>query len=929
VTDASEASILKDIGEHLMGGPIESAAVTDPDLPAVQYDFEGDFQQRIVALMMRDPKFMRRTEGLVRPEYMDSEPMSFLVDITNSYFEKYRRIPRGKAIVTELFKDAFAAKRIRDELKREIINAYKDVNKVTLEDGDFIADKVGEFSRRQAVIQAYFRSQSMIDKGDLDGAQKLMKKAFDTGILDNFEEIDYWNGIDARTQYRKDKAAGLIKPTGITTGIPRLDKMLYHNGWGRKELSCLLGGAKKGKCVTRDTLLLTEHGMVEIGDYVPRNLPVDTFSPFKLKLLGRNGMEYTSDIYNNGKSETFKVVTRRGLEIEGTDNHPMLVADQNGDLVWRHLGEVQPGEFMAVQRGKKVFGSSVDLGYAVDAAQGRLAKDVTLPETMTPDLAEFIGMVIAEGHFAERSGQIVFTQKDEKIADRYRSLVKSLFGLMTYEPEKRNGCFDLRIESVLIRRYLEALGVDWVTSKHKTMPLAIRTAPEPCVRIFMASLIGLECHARKWSSSKVEIDLCMASEKLIRQLQVMLVNYGVVASRTKKRSCATNGTRIMRDYWRLKISGASNIKALQSIGLYEDRKNEILYGVELNAGTERDWVPNARAKIGGVIKEIKASGYGYKGILGESLARSLRCIRSGREGEVRQLTYSLARQLVQKLNEYGITGEGCHWLRETVTLNYAFEAIESVSTGYAETVDFTVPETHSFFANGLISHNSMGLGFFAVNASKAGYNTLYITMEVAGEIIADRNDANVSGTDMDALEAKMHAVQEAVDRESKRPGRGELRIVSVPAGTLTPAGLRRILERYRADGIVFDLIVPDYADIMAPDNYTDNAQENSKQVWLGLRAIAHEEDCAVLTATQSNRDGFKKDTTKAEDVAEDFNKVRIADLMMSINRSDDETAAGEARLFLAASRNQAGELTIKITQDLSKMQFIKGITGFS
>lgn len=471
MTDASEASILKDIGDHLMGGPIESAAVTDPDLPAVQYDFEGDFQQRIVALMMRDPKFMRRTEGLVRPEYMDSEPMSFLVDITNSYFEKYRRIPRGKAIVTELFKDAFSTKRIRDELKREIINAYKDINKVTLEDGDFIADKVGEFSRRQAVIQAYFRSQSMIDKGDLDGAQKLMKKAFDTGILDNFEEIDYWNGIDARTQYRKDKAAGLIKPTGITTGIPRLDKMLYHNGWGRKELSCLLGGAKKGK--------------------------------------------------------------------------------------------------------------------------------------------------------------------------------------------------------------------------------------------------------------------------------------------------------------------------------------------------------------------------------------------------------------------------------------------------------------------------SMGLGFFAVNASKAGYNTLYITMEVAGEIIADRNDANVSGTDMDALEAKMHAVQDAVDREAKRPGRGELRIVSVPAGTLTPAGLRRILERYRADGIVFDLIVPDYADIMAPDNYTDNAQENSKQVWLGLRAIAHEEDCAVLTATQSNRDGFKKDTTKAEDVAEDFNKVRIADLMMSINRSDDETAAGEARLFLAASRNQAGELTIKITQDLSKMQFIKGITGFS
>jgi replicative DNA helicase len=452
------------------------SAPADPDTdtdetPVAQYDFDSDFQQRIVALMMRDPKFMRRTEGLVRPEYMDSEAMSFLVDISNSYFDKYRRIPKGRAIVAELFKDAFSAKRLREELRREIIETYKLINKVSLEDGDFIADKVGTFARRQAVIQAYFRSQSLIDKGDLDGAQNLMKKAFDTGSLEAFEEIDYWNGIEARTQYRKDKAAGLIKPNGITTGVPKLDKMLYHDGWGRKELSTILGAAKRGK--------------------------------------------------------------------------------------------------------------------------------------------------------------------------------------------------------------------------------------------------------------------------------------------------------------------------------------------------------------------------------------------------------------------------------------------------------------------------SMGLGFFAVNASKAGYNALYVTLEVAGEIIAERNDANISGTDMDALESKMHEVQDSVNKEGSKTGRGELRIVSFSSGSLTPSMLRRVIERYRADGIIFDMIAVDYADIMAPEHYTDNDIANSKQVWLGLRAIAHEEDAAVLTATQTNRDGFKKDTAKAEDTAEDFNKVRIADLMISINRSDDEKAAGEARLFIAASRNQVGEITIKITQDLSKMQFIKGVTGFT
>lgn len=475
MADATEQSIIEDIGRHLSGETVVPIEAHDGSgeiaAPEASYEFEVDFQQRIVALMMRDPKFMRRTEGLVRPEYMDTEAMSFLVDITNDYFNKYRRIPRGKAIVGELFKDAFAKKRIRDELKREVIETYKAVNKVTLEDGDYIADKVGEFARKQAVIQAYFKSQNLIDKGDLDGAMKIMDKAFKVGSLEKFEEIDYWNDIEARTQYRKDKAAGLIKPNGITTGIPRLDKMLYHQGWGRKELSCILGGAKRGK--------------------------------------------------------------------------------------------------------------------------------------------------------------------------------------------------------------------------------------------------------------------------------------------------------------------------------------------------------------------------------------------------------------------------------------------------------------------------SMGLGFFAVNASKAGYNVLYITLEVAGEIIADRNDANVASVEMDLLENKMHEVHDHVSREAGKTSRGALKIISFPAGTFTPSMLRRVLERYRAEGLIFDLICPDYADIMAPDHYTESPIENSKQIWLGLRAIAHEEDAAVLTATQTNRDGFKNDTARAEDAAEDFNKVRIADLMMSINRSDEEKAAGEARLFMAASRNQAGEVTIKIKQNLSKMQFITAVTGFS
>jgi len=219
---------------------------------------------------------------------------------------------------------------------------------------------------------------------------------------------------------------------------------------------------------------------------------------------------------------------------------------------------------------------------------------------------------------------------------------------------------------------------------------------------------------------------------------------------------------------------------------------------------------------------------------------------------------------------------------------------------------------------------SMGLGDCALRINRQGYSVLYVTLEVSVEIITDRMDANISRTDMDDLDHRINDVDKKIESEAKKK-RGHLKVVEFPSGSLTPNALQSLIERYKADGITFDALVVDYADIMAPDIYTNSETENSKQVWLGLRAIASREDVALLTATQTNREGFKSDTAKAEHAAEDFNKIRIADLVISINRTDEERARGEARLFFAASRNQSGEFTIHVKQDLAKMSFIESI----
>ena len=231
----------------------------------------------------------------------------------------------------------------------------------------------------------------------------------------------------------------------------------------------------------------------------------------------------------------------------------------------------------------------------------------------------------------------------------------------------------------------------------------------------------------------------------------------------------------------------------------------------------------------------------------------------------------------------------------------------------------------SVLLGGAKAGKSTGLLFFAQNASLAGHNVLYVTLEMSADIASSRLDACISEIEMKELENNIGAVELAVRTAQKKAG--PLYVAEFPTGSRSPSGLRRLIDTFGAEGMFFDMIVVDYLDLMTPDYRTNDAIENSKNIYVGVRAIAQEYNVVMLSATQSNREGFKSVTVKAEHVAEDFNKVRIADLIISINITEDERTRGEARLYFAASRNQAGGMMVQIKQDLERMTFIKHVIG--
>lgn len=223
------------------------------------------------------------------------------------------------------------------------------------------------------------------------------------------------------------------------------------------------------------------------------------------------------------------------------------------------------------------------------------------------------------------------------------------------------------------------------------------------------------------------------------------------------------------------------------------------------------------------------------------------------------------------------------------------------------------------------SGKSLSLGDFCKNASIAGYNVLYVSLEVATEIIANRVDAAISNTVMNKLHKDPDTVEAAI--KSIQAKSGLFKMKDYPTGSMKPSHLRALLDNFRNEGIIFDLVAVDYADIMAAEFRSDSQIENLRTIYIDLRAIAMEYNCAMLTATQTNREGAKAATAKATDVGDDWNKARTVDLLLGLNATDAEKREGKARISWALSRNTEDGFQIQIQQERDKMKFISKVLG--
>ena len=131
-----------------------------------------------------------------------------------------------------------------------------------------------------------------------------------------------------------------------------------------------------------------------------------------------------------------------------------------------------------------------------------------------------------------------------------------------------------------------------------------------------------------------------------------------------------------------------------------------------------------------------------------------------------------------------------------------------------------------------------------------------------------------------------------------------IRIKSYPAYSANVSRIKADLEVLENSKDFYpDVIIIDYADILAPEDSRITGRERTDETWKMLKNLSDERHCLVVTASQANRASFKKRNVTQIDVSEDIRKMAHVDMCISLNQTPEEKRASITRMNVIAKRD--------------------------
>jgi archaellum biogenesis ATPase FlaH len=203
--------------------------------------------------------------------------------------------------------------------------------------------------------------------------------------------------------------------------------------------------------------------------------------------------------------------------------------------------------------------------------------------------------------------------------------------------------------------------------------------------------------------------------------------------------------------------------------------------------------------------------------------------------------------------------------------------------------DLTVGGEHTYFTNGILSHNTLILGNIALNAVKHGKNVLYLTFEIDQKELRKRVDANFADFSVRNITQMREEVKNKVKNAKQKGNMGRFIIKEFPPASISSLDIESFLHTLNLKRqFKPDVIVLDYLGIMVPiSKEHKNSYEKGKAVCEEIRCLSDRHKCPIITAAQTNRSGINQANVEMDNIADSMGIAHTADLIISLAQTED------------------------------------------
>ncbi|BBZ50374.1 intein-containing DNA gyrase subunit A [Mycobacterium heidelbergense] len=270
-------------------------------------------------------------------------------------------------------------------------------------------------------------------------------------------------------------------------------------------------------CCTGDALVRLPFGQsVRIGDVVPAGRP-NSDNAVELKVLDRHGDPVMADrLFHSGEHQTYTVRTAEGYEVTGTSNHPLLcLVDVAGvpTLLWKLIEEIRPDDHVVLQRTPPVEFGPADWHSTMEAL--------------------LLGAFISEGFVSEtRAG---FNNCDHDYFTMVVGAYDAVVGGRRYVSSRRiasgSTLHELDIHNIKELKKTRLGDLCGRRSADKSVPDWLWHSPAVVKRVFLQALFEGDGSCSALPRNTIQISYSTRSERLAKDVQQMLLEFGIVTRR--------------------------------------------------------------------------------------------------------------------------------------------------------------------------------------------------------------------------------------------------------------------------------------------------------------------------------------------------------------------------------------------------------------